>query len=173
MAPQRILVYGVTGSGKSTVAAQLGLPYISVDDLMWEPGWVLVPVEEQRRRVEAIVAGDAWVLDTAYSAWLDLVLPRVELIVGLDLPRHVSLWRLVRRTLSRARTRRLVCNGNVETWRNVVSRDGIVAWHFRSFAGKRRRLEQWEREGLPVVRLRSAREVERWLERVEAPTLRS
>ena len=132
---------------------------------MWDPGWRLVPVDEQRRRVAAIVAGDVWVLDTAYSAWLDLVLPRVELIVALDLPRRVSLWRLVRRTLHRARTKQPVCNGNVETWRNLVSRDGILAWHFHSFANKRRRIEQWERDGRPVVRLRSAREVAHWLQR--------
>ena len=41
---RRIVVYGVTGSGKSTLAARigarLGLPYHSVDDLTWEPGWV-------------------------------------------------------------------------------------------------------------------------------------
>lgn len=163
MAPQRILVYGVTGSGKSTVAAQIGLPYHSVDDLTWGPGWVQVPDDEQRRRIEAIVAGDTWVLDTAYSRWIDVVLPRVDLIVALDLPRHVSLTRLLRRTLHRAWTRQPVCNGNVETWRNLVSRNGIIAWHFRSFAGKRRRIEQWEREGRPMVRLRSAGEVERWL----------
>ena len=131
---------------------------------MWDPGWRLVPVDEQRRRVAAIVAGDVWVLDTAYSAWLDLVLPRVELIVALDLPRRVSLWRLVRRTLHRARTKQPVCNGNVETWGNLVSRDGILAWHFHSFANKRRRIEQWERDGRPVVRLRSAREVAQWLQ---------
>jgi adenylate kinase family enzyme len=51
-------VYGVTGSGKTTLAAQIaertGLPWHSVDDLTWEPGWVEVPVQEQRRRIEAI-----------------------------------------------------------------------------------------------------------------------
>jgi adenylate kinase family enzyme len=40
--PSKILVYGVTGSGKTTLARQigerLGLPWHSVDDLTWEPG---------------------------------------------------------------------------------------------------------------------------------------
>ena len=166
---RRILLYGVTGSGKSTLAAQLaertGLPWHHVDDLTWAPGWVQVPDDEQRRRIEAIVAGDAWILDTAYSRWLDVVLPRVELIVGLDLPRRVSLWRLLLRTVDRAWTKRPVCNGNVETWRKVFSTDSILVWHFRSFAGKQRRFEEWERDGRPLVRLRSAAEVERWLGR--------
>ncbi len=54
----RILVYGVTGSGKSTMAAAIssatGIPWYSVDDLTWEPGWMEVPIEEQRLRIDAI-----------------------------------------------------------------------------------------------------------------------
>lgn len=42
----RILVYGVTGSGKSTVAARIarrtGLPLVEVDELTWLPGWEMV-----------------------------------------------------------------------------------------------------------------------------------
>ena len=80
--PQRILVYGVTGSGKTTFAARLaektGLPWHSVDDLTWEPGWVEVPPDEQRRRIGAICSGQQWILDTAYSKWLDVALCRVQ-----------------------------------------------------------------------------------------------
>jgi ATPase family associated with various cellular activities (AAA) len=51
----RVLIYGVTGSGKTTlaqrVAERTGLPFHSVDDLTWEPGWVEVPADEQRRRI--------------------------------------------------------------------------------------------------------------------------
>ena len=46
----RVLIYGVTGSGKTTLAQQVavrtGLPFHSVDDLTWQPGWVEVPAEE-------------------------------------------------------------------------------------------------------------------------------
>lgn len=94
-APQRVLLYGVTGSGKSSaalrVAAGTGLPLTLVDELTWLPGWVPVEVSRQRALITEIVAGDRWVLDSAYSHWLDLVLPRVDLIVGLDYPRWLSL----------------------------------------------------------------------------------
>ncbi len=43
----RLLLYGVTGSGKTTAAARIsaatGIAWTSVDDLTWEPGWVAVP----------------------------------------------------------------------------------------------------------------------------------
>jgi hypothetical protein len=62
--PSRILVYGATGSGKTTLARQigerLGLPWHSVDDLTWESGWVQVPTEVQRTEIAAICAQKEW-----------------------------------------------------------------------------------------------------------------
>jgi len=164
-----ILVYGVTGSGKSTLAARLssatGIPWYSVDDLTWEPGWTAVPVEEQRRRIEAICQHEEWILDSAYSAWLDVPWASVELIIGLDYPRWQSFGRLCRRTLIRMVDRTTVCNGNRESLRNTLSKDSILAWHFRSFASKRQRIRAWEADPVapPVRRIRSSRDLRRLL----------
>ncbi|MEV7092386.1 adenylate kinase [Amycolatopsis sp. NPDC051045] len=168
--PDRVVVYGVTGSGKSTLAARIaertGLPYHSADDLSWEPGWVPVPDEEQRRRISEVCAGERWVLDAAYGKWRDIVLARTQLVVGLDYPRRLSLSRLVRRTFLRAVTRERICNGNVESVRQVFSADSIIRWHFTSFATKRARIRAWAADpsGPAVVRLTSPRETRRWLE---------
>jgi adenylate kinase family enzyme len=156
---RRILVYGVTGSGKTTLAAALGtvtgIAWHSVDDLTWEPGWVQVPVDEQCRRIEAICAGPEWILDTAYGVWRDVPLARAQVVVALDYPRWCSLQRLVRRTLVRMVDRRPICNGNHESLRLAFSRESIVAWHFASFARKRARIRDWcaRPDGPPVLRL--------------------
>ena len=163
----RIFVYGVTGSGKSTLAAHLsattGVPWHPVDDLTWEPGWVQVPLDEQRRRISAICERDEWILDAAYSAWLDIPLERVEVIVGLDYPRWLTLARLTRRTAARLVDGRSICNGNRETLRNVFGRASLFLFHFGSFAGKRATMRQWEAAptGPGVLRLRSPREARR------------
>ena len=167
--PDRILVYGVTGSGKTSLAARIseatGIPWHSVDELTWEPGWVPVPTDEQCRRIEAICAGKRWVLDTAYGAWLEIPLGRAELVVALDFPRWLSLYRLTRRSVARAIDGRPVCNGNRESFRHLFSADSIVGWHFKSFRRKRERMRAWEADprAPDVVRFARPAEVERWL----------
>jgi adenylate kinase family enzyme len=165
----RFLVYGVTGSGKSILAAQIsaatGIPWHSVDDLTWEPGWVPVDHEEQRRRIAVICARPAWILDTAYGKWLDVPLARAEVIVALDYPRWLSLSRLTTRTVRRLVDRRTICNGNRETLRQTLGPGSILRWHFQSFARKRARIRAWANNprGARVVRLTTPRQATRWL----------
>lgn len=171
--PDRVLVYGVTGGGKSTAAtaigARTGHPVTLVDELTWLPGWVPVEASLQRELVGEIVAGERWLLDSAYGDWLDLVLPRAQLVVGLDYPRWLSLARLAKRTVSGAVTGEPRCNGNVETWRKIVARDSIIVWHGRSFGRKRARMRAWA--GSPdapaVLLFRRPRDLAAWLETVD------
>ncbi|MGI8578923.1 MAG: adenylate kinase [Nocardioidaceae bacterium] len=159
---RRILVYGVTGSGKTTLARQISratsIRWYSVDDLTWEPGWVTVAKDEQRRRIRRICGKAEWLLDTAYGTWLDIPLARVELVVALDYPPWFSLQRLLRRTVARVVDKRTLCNGNTETVRSALSRESILVWHFRSFKRKRARIRTWIRQadGPRVLRLTTA-----------------
>ena len=159
---RRLLLIGVTGSGKTTLArgleARCGIPAVDVDAMAWRPGWVKTPDEE-------LAAAAARVVASAWTAIRPVVLPRAELVVALDLPRWLSLARLLRRTATRALTREPVCGDNVESVRNVFSRDSILAWHVRSFAAKRSQMLAWEADPdvPPVLRLRTAAEVDQWL----------
>jgi adenylate kinase family enzyme len=172
------MIYGCTGAGKTTFARRLsertGIPWYSVDDLTFEPNWVTVPDEVQRRRITDICARPEWILDTAYGKWIDVPLQNVELIVGLDYPRWFSLARLMRRTLARMFDKRPICNGNTETFKTSFSRESIILWHFKSFDRKRARMLQWEGQGRPtIVRFRSAREAQKWLTALQQAEVRS
>jgi adenylate kinase family enzyme/GNAT superfamily N-acetyltransferase len=174
-APSRVLFYGVTGSGKSAAArayAQAtGLPEFSADDdIGWLPGWQQRTVGEQRDLAAAIAAQDRWVLDSAYGVWRDVVLPRAELVVGLDYPRWLSLARLVRRTLRRALTREPVCNGNQETLARLFIQDSIIRWHFRSFTRKRQVMRSIHSDPAmpPAVLFRHPRRLDAWLAQLSA-----
>lgn len=171
--PSRILFYGVTGSGKSSAAHAYaeasGLPeYSADDDVGWFPQWQQRGIEEQRRLAADIASREEWVLDSAYATWRDLVLPRAELIVALDYPRWVSLFRLLRRSLRRAASGQLVCNGNTESFRRLLAKDSIIRWHFQSFARKRRviRAMSADPDLPPVIVFKHPRELSRWLSNV-------
>ena len=145
---QRILVYGATGSGKSSMAGQVseltGIPWTSVDDICWRPGWVPMPADEQLAHFDDLTQTRSWILDSAYGGWRHLVLERADLVVALDLPRLTSLTRLLRRTAARIFDQQEVCNGNTESWRSVFARDSLVVWHTTSFRRKRREMRSWE-----------------------------
>jgi adenylate kinase family enzyme len=157
----RILIYGVTGSGKTTAADRigevLGLPSHHVDDeIGWLPGWVERPADDQRRLAAEMAAGEIWVIDSAYGKWRDVVTARAMYVVALDYPRWVSLTRLVRRGLRRVIAKEQMCNGNYESWGRLLGKDSIIRWHFRSFTRKHEAIAAMESapEGPPVVRLR-------------------
>lgn len=168
---RRVLFYGVTGAGKSTAACRFGelsgLPVVLVDDdIGWLPAdeavWTNRGVDEQRELAERLTEGEAWVLDSAYGTFRDIVLARADVMVALDFPRWFSLARLVRRTLHRGVSKQTVCNGNVESWRNAVGDESILRWHFRSYRHKTDSMRALEAaaDGLPVLRLTSPRQLD-------------
>jgi adenylate kinase family enzyme len=162
------IVSSASSSGKTTLgrelARRLEVPFHELDALHHGPGWTEATAEELRTRVEPLVAGEAWVVDGAYRSKLgDLVLESADLVVWLDLPMHVWLTRLLRRTTSRIARREELWNGNRETLRNVLfSRDSLILFALRNFP-RRRKLYPVELAPFHVVRLRTPKEVERWL----------
>jgi adenylate kinase family enzyme len=155
-------------SGKTTLgrelARRLGMPFHELDAFNHGPNWTEATAEELRARVEPLVADDRWVVDGSYRSKLgDLVLERADAVVWLDLPRRVWFPRLLRRTVSRVVRREELWNGNRETFRNAfLSRDSLLLFALRNYP-RRRLLYPGELAPYTVVRLRSPREVERWL----------
>ena len=77
MLVKRVSVVGNSGSGKTTLgrqlAAALGVPHVELDAIFHQPGWMELPSDEFRQRVEDQMGTDAgWVIDGNYSAVLDL-----------------------------------------------------------------------------------------------------
>ncbi len=159
---RRVLIHGVTGSGKSTAAVRigeaLGLPVHLVDEEIGflpvsQAVWTNRQPGEMRRIASALAGRSDWVLDSTYGAFRDLVLERAEIVIGLDYPRWLSLARLLRRTARRVWDRTPACNGNRETLRQTLGRESIILWHFQTFARKRRTMRAWagDPEGPPTI----------------------
>jgi adenylate kinase family enzyme len=172
-APRRILIAGVTGVGKTTLAARVGvildIPHTEIDALYHGPGWV--PRAAFESDVDAFTREPAWVTEWQYSQVRPLLAGRADLLVWLDLPARVALWRLVVRTVRRRRKRVELWNGNVEPplTRMLVDRDHIIWWGLRTQRRLKRLVPRLAREypHLRIVRLSSQRETDAWLERLE------
>ena len=171
---RRIVIVGTSGSGKTTLAralaARFGIPRIELDALHWEPGWTPAPPERFRERVLAAIAGERWVVDGGYSATRDLVWSRAELLIWLDYPLPLLLWRLFRRAVRRIRSREELWNGNREEFRmNFLSRDSLFVWVVQTHRRRRRDyarlLASPAYAALPWLRFRAPHALERWLER--------
>jgi adenylate kinase family enzyme len=179
---KRIVVFGTSGSGKTYIAQRLadrlGIRYICNDEIIHGPNWTTPPAEQQLARFDEATAGDAWTLDGNFLSLKDpqdrLVLRRADTVVWLDLPRRTVYRQVVWRTFLRSLLRTELWHGNRENWRmSFASRDSIILWAIRTY---RRRQQQGERffadpqwEHLRLIRLRSRREVNRWLAAVDLP----
>jgi adenylate kinase family enzyme len=157
-----------SGNGKTTVgralAERLGVAFVELDGLVHGPGWTEISDEELRARLAPILAGERWVIDGGYRRKIgDLVLARADTVVWLDLPMHVWLPRLVRRTVRRIRNREVLWNGNTESWRDAFwGRESLVWYALRAHFDRRRRYPE-ELAPYPVVRLRSQAEIDRFV----------
>jgi adenylate kinase family enzyme len=168
--PQRVLVNGTSGSGKSTLARligeQLDLPYTELDSLFHGLGWV--PRETFREDVDRFSSQDRWVTEFQYDPVRPMLAERADLFVWLDLPRRLVMMRLLRRTLSRRWRRTALWNGEREAPLHTFFTDPehVVRYAWRGHGSTRERAHavMQTHPDLVVVRLRSAREVVRWLD---------
>ncbi len=163
---------GGSGSGKTTVAGRIaavtGLRRIELDALFHGPGWV--PRESFAAEVEEFSARPGWVTEWQYDQARTLLAERAELVVWLDLPRWTVMRQVIIRTVRRRIRRETLWNGNREAplWTVLRDRDHIVRWAWTNHRQTAERVAELitARPELPVVRLRSRREIEAWLGRL-------
>jgi adenylate kinase family enzyme len=92
---QRVLIIGNSGSGKSTLAARLGvlltLPVVDLDLLHWEDEG-----RGPKRGAAAAIAlaqegaaAPRWIMEGVYGWLAETLVPRVTMLIWLDLPWEV------------------------------------------------------------------------------------
>lgn len=168
----RIVVLGTTGAGKTTLAGEIAhaleVPHVELDYYRFRENWVEVPNDEFRQRVREALRGDRWVADGNYGLARDVIWPRATLLVWLDYPIYLVLWRLFWRTIGRGVLRKELWHGNKEKlWWHFVTRDSLFLWALKTHWLRRRQvpsqLARPEHGHLELVRLRSVRETREWL----------
>jgi adenylate kinase family enzyme len=171
---QRVVVIGVTSSGKSTLAEGLArrfdLSYVELDALHWEPNWRGAPLDVFRARVEGALQPERWIVAGNYHVVRDLVWPRAQAVIWLDYPLLTVLWQLTRRTVTRWWTRELLWGTNRELlWNHLKlwSDDSLYKWLLKTYWRRKREypelLQKPEHRHLKLIRFNHPNETETWL----------
>lgn len=173
---RKVVVLGITGSGKSPLAeglaARIGAEYVDLDGLNHGPNWTPLPASSSRPgwpRSGGTVLGVRRQLHRPDQR--DAVAQgRPDRVPGLALP--LVLKRIVVRTVTRIVRCTELFNGNVERWSALFGRNSLLTWavtsqrrHTRELP---RRLTELAATGVAVVRLRSGRTAAQWLAEVPA-----
>ena len=172
---KRVIVVGVTSSGKSTLAERLAKrfdsSYIELDALNWEPNWQAAPLEVFRARVQEATRAERWIVAGNYHTVRDLIWPQAEAVIWLDYSIWRVLWQLTCRSLQRWWTRELLWGTNREplwTHFKLWSKDSLYNWLFRTYWRRKSEypmlLSQPEHRHLQLIRFKHPAETEAWLE---------
>jgi adenylate kinase family enzyme len=175
---RRIVVWGVTGSGKTTLARHLGrnsgLGVVELDAIRHANGWDTTDFDDFRAILAARLDGfdQGWVTDGSYHQIMDVYLSRADTLIWLNLPWRVTFWRLFKRTVVRAVDQQPLYNPNGphESWRmTFLSPRSILWWsisaHRRSNRSRRERIAALPSH-VRVYELRSPRQVDAFLARL-------
>lgn len=171
--PERVLIAGVTGSGKTTLARRVAdlwdLRHVEIDGLFHGENWTPRPsfIDD----VRAFAAEDRWVTEWQYTSkgTDEILTPRAQVAIWLDYPYRIVRTRLLRRTIGRSIMRTRMWNGNVEKpiWKMFRGdpEENIVAWQTKTLHKWTERMPEVtiDHPHLTIVRLRHPRETERWL----------
>ncbi len=172
---ERILVWGNSCSGKSTLAQELAehldLEFVELDALNWLPDWVGLNATDPdllEERIRDATAGDRWAVAGSYSEQAQATFwPRLQTIIWLDLPMWLLLIRVIRRSWIRWRTGEHLWGTNYESfWQQLKiweKEDSLVWWIVTQHQKKRRDSHTYMTDPrwshIRWVRLRSPKEV--------------
>ena len=100
----KILLIGCSGSGKSTLTRELSeklnLPTLHLDRI-----WHATNYDDKAKQLlrqtqlDFMAKNDHFIIDGNYTGTMDLRVPYANLIIWLRIPRHVSMYRVILRSI--------------------------------------------------------------------------
>ena len=160
---------GVIGAGgKSTLARALAhkhdLEFIEIDSIQHLPGWQSRSSEAVTRIVTERMANSpaGWVTDHN-STLMPIIFEKADTVIVLQPQFRYVFWRRTKRSLKRAWTGELVCNGNRETFRqHLFSKQSAIyeMWSLRhKYTTYAKRVSEDAPDNLNLIILDSAKKM--------------
>lgn len=171
---KKIIVIGVTSSGKTTFAGKLakktGIPHQETDKLFWKPNWEQPSDEDFFVIMENATKDDKWILDGNYTRSNHITWPKADTIIWIDLPFGRTLYQCVSRALKRSLSGKELWEGtgNKESFWRMFSKDSIIVWLFKTYDKMQERtherMNSEEYSHINFIHLRSHKEMNQFLE---------
>jgi len=173
---RKVAVFGLPGTGKSTLALRLagllGVPCHDLDHVLFTVDGPL-PLDEFRARTAVLTETGGWVVDGNYSKLADVTWHRADTVIWLDYPLPLIVSRVSRRNLRRLTGREPTPDGASGWRRAFFSRKSVLANAVRKYVRNRGKyaaqLSETAALGVRVLRFRTPRQAEQWLGAVAAP----
>ena len=162
---------GTSGSGKTTlgreITSRLSLPHTDLDDHYWLPNWIPRDKNEFQKINTDKFNEDQWVITGNYSRLAGEMWPKADMVVWLDLPLRVLLWRGFKRSLKLTLNQETTCKGNKESFSRLFGRKSILGWFLMGYKRRKKTntlyFEQQKKSSQKLVHLKSSKEVASFL----------
>lgn len=161
----KIVVLGVSASGKSTFARKLSerltLPLIHIDELMWKPGWKYVGDEEIVRLIKEASEKESWIIEgyIEKNARVGLF-NKSDSLIYLDYPAWLPAFRYIKRWLKHRKNPRLELPGCPEKF----SLEFLIRVYKKKEVYRLERLFKEVDFSAKIIRLKSPKETEDFLQ---------
>ncbi len=181
---KRIIIIGPSGAGKTTLAVRLAeildIPHTELDSINHQPNWQPINKLEFKKRVNDITRQPEWIFCGNYFSTLGLDFWRqADTIIWCDYSFARSMSRLLRRTLKRTLTRKVLWNGNRESfYTNFFTKESIFVWMRKSLKKQKIRYGEIfnnsdDFDGLEFVRLKTPRQTKEFVDTIKTEAFKT
>lgn len=167
------MIVGTSGSGKSTLARKLSkslkINDIELDGLYWLPHWTESALPEFRSKIlSEMNKSTGFVIHGNYNKVRDITWKNSEIVIWLDYPKYIVMWRVLRRSILRLLKNETLWAGNKESFKKTfLSKDSIILWAWNTYELRRKQYEHLivepEYKHIKVFRINSPKELKSFL----------